>query len=279
MGFEHRRHRPVGRDTDVEMGGHAAPGVIAKDVMRNGYDLDPISVEDCNAKVGERQDPGQQRQTDPTSRRLDACNLRLVEAECIAEITLTQIACPPHAHHESRHVDGRPFAADPTGTGPLGTDPLRPTLIRSDLIRPATIRPFFSHRLNSLRRSLSTRTDIGSHVRNDVIRRMTPALMPIRHQCRSLYGVAASERSLWTGAAAVPESVHGCGIRPESPQSEEVDRMVRESDVGRVAMWRVPMWRIPTWRASAAWAAATSRSVGSPLSGRRAARPRAECRR
>jgi hypothetical protein len=84
---------------------HPAIGVVAEYVLRDRKDLDPVSIEDCDAQLGERQDPSQQPKVDAASRRLDASHLRLVEAKRDPEIPLAQIAHPPHAHHDSSHID------------------------------------------------------------------------------------------------------------------------------------------------------------------------------
>ena len=67
VGFEQGRHRLVGRFAYVEMRRHPPTAVVAEHVVRDGHDLDPVPIEDRDAHVGQRQDPDQQRQVDPTS--------------------------------------------------------------------------------------------------------------------------------------------------------------------------------------------------------------------
>lgn len=105
VGFEQGRHRLVGRFAHVEMRRHPSTAVVAEYIVRDSHDLGPVSIENCDSQIGERQDPSQQWQVDPTSRRLDASHLRLVEAQRDPEIPLAQIAYPPHAHHDPWNVD------------------------------------------------------------------------------------------------------------------------------------------------------------------------------
>lgn len=195
MAMEQGRRRSLGPRSDVEMRWHATSGMIAHRVLCNRRDLDPIAVHDGQSQVGEPEDLDQQREIDSPRCRLETGDARRLDPERGRQVALAQVAPPPHAHDDARHVDGGSF---PAATSLVAVTTLAPAP-RTVLVHGASLPDAADSRTDRLTGGCICPSRTASACSS----RATPTLLRFSTQCRSVRG---ADGSGWAFGA-------GCGGR------------------------------------------------------------------
>ena len=90
---------------------HPSAGTVAQDVLADGGDLHPMSVDDRESHAPHFQDLRERLHVDPAVRCLNAGDLRLVDSDPACKVALTQVVGTAHPTHYAGHIEHARFAA------------------------------------------------------------------------------------------------------------------------------------------------------------------------
>jgi len=97
--------RQLSRLEHVEVCRHPSAGIVAQDVLADGGDLHPMSVDDRESHASHFQDLREQLHVDPAMRCLYAGDLRLVDSDQACEVALAQVVGTAQPTHRAGHIE------------------------------------------------------------------------------------------------------------------------------------------------------------------------------
>ena len=122
--------RQLSRAEHIKMRWHPSTGIVAQDVLADGGDLHPVSVDDRESQAPHFEDLCEQLHVDPTVGCLNAGDLRLVDSDHACKVALTQVVGTAHPTHYAGHIEHARFAAS--------VEPVRVTLRANTFIHHDT---------------------------------------------------------------------------------------------------------------------------------------------